>query len=167
LALSAKRIDARNSPKIVLRVISRRLTRIRINRHRSHNTLQMPAKVSRLTARAGWTSASRIRFSVLQMRDNAYCSPMNTEILTVDGVRKWTKDRLRSLKDLQKQLVKSEDVDAIVKGLDAEGWKDFRKTARQLKSQSRTPASFKNRLVKQTTRESKRFTRVLEQLSAK
>jgi len=92
---------------------------------------------------------------------------MTTEILTVDSVRKWTKDRLRSLKDLQKQLVKSEDVDSIVKGLDAEGWKDFRKTARQLKSQSRTPASFKNRLVKQTTLESKRFTKVLEQLSAK
>jgi hypothetical protein len=123
--------------------------------------------LSRFIAQARWTSASPVRFFVLQTRGNAYCSAMNTEILTVDSVRKWTKDRLRSLKDLQKQLVKSEDVDAIVQGLDAEGWKDFRKTARQLKSQSRTPASFKNRLVKQTTLESKRFTKVLEQLSAK
>lgn len=92
---------------------------------------------------------------------------MNTEIVTVDSVRKWTKDRLRSLKDLQKQLTKSEDVDSIVKQLDAAGWKDFRKKARELKSQSRTEASFKNRLVKETTRESKRFTKVLEQLQAK
>jgi ABC-type phosphate transport system auxiliary subunit len=92
---------------------------------------------------------------------------MSTEIVTVDSFRKWTKDRLRSLKDLQKQLTKSEDVGAIVKQLDADGWKDFRKKARQLKSQSRTESSFKNRLLKEATRESKRFTKVLEQLQAK
>jgi len=104
---------------------------------------------------------------VLQMQDNAYRASMNTEMVTVDSVRKWTKDRLRSLKDLQKQLTKSEDVDSIVKQLDAAGWKDFRKKARELKSQSRTVESFKNRLVKETTREEKRFTKVLEQLQAK
>jgi len=60
-----------------------------------------------------------------------------------------------------------EDVDSIVKQLDAAGWKDFRKKARELKSQSRTVESFKNRLVKETTREEKRFTKVLEQLQAK
>ena len=92
---------------------------------------------------------------------------MSNEIVTVDSVRKWTKDRLRSIKDLQKQLAKSVDVDSVVKQLDAEGWKDFRKKARQLKAQSRTVASFKNRLVKEATRESKRFTKVLEQLQAK
>lgn len=95
---------------------------------------------------------------------------MSNEIVTVDSFRKWTKDRLRSLKDLQKQLVKSGDgdaVDSVLKGLDVEGWKDFRKKARQLKSQSRTVSSFKNRLVKETARESKRFTKVLEQLQAK
>jgi ABC-type phosphate transport system auxiliary subunit len=93
--------------------------------------------------------------------------PMTTEIITVDSFRKWTKDRLRSLKDLQKQLVKSQDVDALVKGLDAEGWKEFRKKARQLKSASRTEASFKNRVVKEVGRDSKRFTKILEQLSVK
>jgi ABC-type phosphate transport system auxiliary subunit len=107
---------------------------------------------------------------VLQTRDSAYHARMSTEIVTeivtVDSFRKWTKDRLRTLKDLQKQLAKSENVDAIVKALDADGWKDFRKKARQLKSESRTEASFKNRLVKETTRESKRFTKVLEQLQA-
>jgi murein L,D-transpeptidase YcbB/YkuD len=108
-----------------------------------------------------------IRILVLQTRNNAYCALMSNEIVTVDSFRKWTKDRLRSLKDFQKQLVKSSDVDALVKGLDAEGWKDFRKKARQLKAASRTEASFKNRLVKETTRESKRFTKVLEQLQAK
>jgi biopolymer transport protein ExbB/TolQ len=92
---------------------------------------------------------------------------MSNEIVTVDSFRKWTKDRLRSLKDLQKQLAKSEDVDSVLKELDAEGWKDFRKKARQLKSQSRTVSSFKNRLVKETARESKRFTKVLEQLQVK
>jgi hypothetical protein len=92
---------------------------------------------------------------------------MSTEIVTVDSFRKWTKDRLRSLKDLQKQVAKSEDVDAVVKQLDAEGWKDFRKKARQLKSQSRTPASFKNRVVKEIGRDSKRFTKILEQLTTK
>lgn len=107
-----------------------------------------------------------IRNFVLQTGASVYRPPMSNEIVTVDSVRKWTKERLRSLKDLQKQLAKSEDVDTIVKQLDAEGWKDFRKKARQLKSQSRTPASFKNRLVKETTRESKRFTKVLEQLQA-
>jgi hypothetical protein len=91
---------------------------------------------------------------------------MNNEIMTVDSVRKWTKERLRTLKDLQKQLAKSDDVDSIVKTLDAEGWKDFRRKARQLKTQSRTVSSFKTRLVKETTRESKRFTKVLEQLQA-
>jgi ABC-type phosphate transport system auxiliary subunit len=93
---------------------------------------------------------------------------MSNEIVTVDSVRKWTKDRLRSIKDLQKQLAKSAvDVDSLVKQLDADSWKDFRKKARQLKAQSRTASSFKNRLVKEATRESKRFTKVLEQLQAK
>ena len=92
---------------------------------------------------------------------------MSTEIVNVDSFRKWTKDRLRSLKDLQKQLAKSEDVDAVVKQLDPADWKDFRKKARQLKSQSRTSASFKNRVVKEVGRDSKRFTKILEQLSAK
>lgn len=92
---------------------------------------------------------------------------MSNYIVTVDSLRKWTKDRLRSLKDLQKQLAKSEDVDSIVKQLDAEGWKDFRKKARQLKAQSRTPSSFKNRVVKEAGRDTKRFTKILEQLQAK
>jgi ABC-type phosphate transport system auxiliary subunit len=92
---------------------------------------------------------------------------MNSDTLTVDSIRKWTKERLRDLKDLQKQLAKSEDVGAVVKQLDAEGWKEFRKKARQLKSQSRTEASFKNRVVKEAVRDTKRFTKVLEQLSAK
>jgi hypothetical protein len=92
---------------------------------------------------------------------------MNNDILTVDAVRKWTKERLRSLKDLEKQLAKSEDVGPIVKELDAEGWKDFRKKARALKTQSRTASSYKNRLVKEAARETKRFTKILEQLSAK
>lgn len=109
----------------------------------------------------------RIRFFVLELSHSVYRAWMNTEIVTIDSFRKWTKDRLRTLKDFQKQLVKSEDIDALVKGLDADGWKDFRKKARQLKSQSRTDASFKTRLVKETTRESKRFTKVLEQLQAK
>lgn len=92
---------------------------------------------------------------------------MSNGIVTVDDVRKWTKDRLRSLKDLQKQLAKADDVDALVKGLDADGWKDFRKKARQLKAASRTATSFKNRVVKEASRESKRFTKILEQLQAK
>lgn len=92
---------------------------------------------------------------------------MSTEIITVDGLRKWTKDRLRSLKDLEKQLSKSEDVDSVVKQLDAESWKDFRKKARAHKTASRTAASFKNRVVKEVGRDSKRFTKILEQLQAK
>ncbi len=92
---------------------------------------------------------------------------MSNEIVTVDSVRKWTKDRLRSLKDLHKQLTKSGNVGDIVKQLDAEGWKDFRKKARQLKSVSRTESSFKNRLLKEAGRESKRYTKILEQLQAK
>ena len=92
---------------------------------------------------------------------------MSTEIVTVDSFRKWTKDRLRNLKALQKQLAKSEDVDAVVKQLDAVDWKDFRKKARQLKSVSRTASSFKNRVVKEVGRDSKRFTKILEQLSIK
>jgi len=92
---------------------------------------------------------------------------MSNEIVTVDQIRKWTKDRIRSLKDLQKQLVKSEDADTLVKQLDAEGWKDFRKKARQLKSISRTPASFKNRVLKEAGKDSKRFTKILAQLTAK
>lgn len=127
----------------------------------------MKGFLSRGAANTRRSHLSQFRFFVLKTHDTAYRPLMNTEILTVDSVRKWTKDRLKSLKDLQKQLVKSEDVDAIVKQLDAESWKDFRKTARQLKSQSRTPASFKSRLVKLTTRESKRFTKVLETLQAK
>jgi len=92
---------------------------------------------------------------------------MSTEIVTVDSFRKWTKERLRSLKALQKQLTKSEDVDAVVKQLDAASWKDFRKKARALKAQSRTAASYKNRVVKEAGRDSKRFTKILEQLSVK
>jgi hypothetical protein len=92
---------------------------------------------------------------------------MSNEIATVDSFRKWTKDRLRGLKDLQKQLAKSADVDAIVKGLDPESWKDFRKKARKLKAESRTASSFKNRLVKEAARDSKRFTKILEQLQVK
>ncbi len=92
---------------------------------------------------------------------------MSNEIVSVDSVRKWTKDRLRNIKDLQKQLTKSENVGDVVKQLDAEGWKDFRKKARQLKSQSRTESSFKNRLLKEAGRESKRYTKILEQLQAK
>lgn len=92
---------------------------------------------------------------------------MSNEIVTIDHFKQWTKDRLRSLKDLQKQLVKSEDVDALVKQLDAEGWKEFRKKARQLKSISRTPSSFKNRVLKEAGRDSKRFTKILAQLSVK
>jgi|SRR4051794_29029853 hypothetical protein len=101
------------------------------------------------------------------MFEAAYRARMSTEILTVDSFRKWTKERLQNLKNLQKQLTKSENVGEIIKQLDAEGWKDFRKKARQLKSQSRTESSFKNRLLKEATRESKRFTKVLEQLQAK
>jgi hypothetical protein len=74
---------------------------------------------------------------------------------------------LRSLKDLHKQLTKSGNDGEIVKQLDAEGWKDFRKKARQLKSVSRTESSFKNRLLKEAGRESKRYTKILEQLQAK
>lgn len=92
---------------------------------------------------------------------------MSNGNVTVDEFRKWTKERLRSLKDLQKQLAKADDVDALVKGLDAEGWKDFRKKARKLKSISRTAASYKNRVVKEAGRDSKRFTKILEQLQAK
>jgi hypothetical protein len=92
---------------------------------------------------------------------------MSTEIVTVDSFRKWTKDRLRGLKDLQKQLTKSEDPDVVLKQLDPEGWKEFRKKARQLKSASRTTASFKTRVLKETARDSKRFNKILEQLQAK
>jgi len=92
---------------------------------------------------------------------------MSNDIVTVDSIRRWTKDRLRGLKDLQKQLAKSEDVDAVVKQLDAVAWKDFRKKARALKSQSRTAASFKNRVLKEAGRDEKRFTKILEQLTAK
>jgi hypothetical protein len=130
-------------------------------------SLQIQSFLMRGVSKSGFSHFIQSRFFVLKTQDTAYRPLMNTEILTVDSVRKWTKDRLKSLKDLQKQLVKSEDVDAIIKQLDAESWKDFRKTARQLKSQSRTPASFKTRLVKLTTRESKRFTKVLATLQAK
>jgi ABC-type phosphate transport system auxiliary subunit len=120
---------------------------------------------------AAWRPTARHRalfIFVLLSCGTAYSSRMSNEIVTVDSVRKWTKDRLRSIKDLQKQLAKSVvDVDSVVKQLDAEGWKDFRKKARQLKAQSRTASSFKNRLVKEASRESKRFTKVLEQLQAK
>jgi hypothetical protein len=92
---------------------------------------------------------------------------MSTEILSIDSFRKWTKDHLRDLKDLKKQLTKSEEVDSLLKGLDAESWKHFRKTARALKSASRTPASFKNRVLKQVDKDSKRFTKILAQLQAK
>jgi hypothetical protein len=92
---------------------------------------------------------------------------MNTETVTIDSVSKWTKDRLKSLKDFRKQLVKSEDIDTLLKGLDPEGWKQFRKKARQLKSASRTASSFKNRVLKEADRDSKRFTKILEQLQAK
>ena len=105
--------------------------------------------------------------SLLHNLANGYSRAMSNGIVTVDDVRKWTKDRLRSLKDLQKQLAKADDVDALVKGLDADGWKDFRKKARQLKAASRTATSFKNRVVKEASRESKRFTKILEQLQAK
>jgi septal ring factor EnvC (AmiA/AmiB activator) len=92
---------------------------------------------------------------------------MNTETVTIDSVSKWTKDRLKSLKDLQKQLAKSEDVDSLLKGLDPEGWKQFRKKARQLKSLSRTASSFKNRVLKEAVKDSKRFTKILQHLQAK
>ena len=97
----------------------------------------------------------------------AYSVAMSNEIVTIDSIRVWTKDRLRGLKDFKKQLVKSEDVDGLLKGLDPEGWKQFRKKARQLKAQSRTTASFKNRVLKETDRDSKRFTKILEHLQAK
>jgi len=92
---------------------------------------------------------------------------MNNETLTIDSIRQWTKDRVRDLKVFKKEAVKSADLDALLKGLDPEGWKQFRKKARQLKSQSRTPASFKNRVLKETDRDSKRFTKILEHLQAK
>lgn len=92
---------------------------------------------------------------------------MNDEILTLDGFRKWTKERLKGLKDLQKQLTKAEDPDAIIKQLDPESWKEFRKKARSLKSASRTVSSYKTRVLKETARDSKRFTKILEQLQAK
>jgi hypothetical protein len=92
---------------------------------------------------------------------------MSTEIVTIDSVSKWTKDRLKTLKDLRKQLVKSDDIDTLLKGLDAETFKQFRSKARKLKSQSRTASSFKNRVLKETDRDSKRFTKILEQLQAK
>jgi len=91
---------------------------------------------------------------------------MDTEIVTVKVVRKWTKDRLKGLKVLQKQLSKrSVDVDAVVKELDPEGWRDFRKKARALKAQSRNATSFKNRLLREAIRDSKRFTKILAQLA--
>ena len=96
-----------------------------------------------------------------------YSSEMSNDIVTIDSLRKWTKVRLKSLKDLQKQLAKTDDVDSIVKQLDPEGWKEFRKKARQLKGQSRTAASFKNRVVKEAGRDTKRFSKILEQLSVK
>lgn len=92
---------------------------------------------------------------------------MSDESITADGFRKWTKEHLRSLKDLQKQLNKSDDVQTVVKQLDAVAWKDFRKKARQLKQLSRTESSYKNRLLKETARETKKFTKVLELLQAK
>jgi hypothetical protein len=92
---------------------------------------------------------------------------MSTEIVTIDTVSKWTKDRLRTLKDLRKQLVKTDDVAMLLKGLDPDSFKQFRSKARKLKSVSRTEASFKNRVLKETDRDSKRFTKILEQLQAK
>lgn len=92
---------------------------------------------------------------------------MSNEIVTIDSFRKWTKDRLRGLKDLQKQLTKAEDPDAVIKQLDPEGWKEFRKKARSLKAASRTATSFKKRVLKEAVRDSKRFTKILEQLQAK
>jgi hypothetical protein len=104
---------------------------------------------------------------VLLIGCGVYSRGMDNEIVTVDSFRKWTKDRLKGLKVLQKQLSKSStDPDAVVKGLD-DGWKDFRKKARALKAQSRNAASYKNRLVKQATRDSRRFTKILAQLTAK
>jgi hypothetical protein len=125
----------------------------------------VPAELSVGPARS--SARGRCSDFLLQARAAAYSPRMSNEIVTIDQVRKWTKDRLRSLKDLQKQLAKSEDVDGVVKQLDAEGWKDFRKKARQLKSISRTSSSFKNRVLKEASRDSKRFTKILEQLSAK
>ena len=92
---------------------------------------------------------------------------MSDEIINADSLRKWTKEHLRGLKDLQKQLNKSDDVQAVVKQLDADTWKDFRKKARQLKQLSRTESSYRNRLLKEAARESKKFTKVLELLQAK
>jgi DNA-binding transcriptional regulator/RsmH inhibitor MraZ len=92
---------------------------------------------------------------------------MSNEIVTIDSVSKWTKDRLKTLKDLRKQLVKAEDIDVLLKGLDPEGFKQFRKKARKLKLVSRTASSFKNRVLKEADRDSKRFTKILAQLQAK
>jgi hypothetical protein len=92
---------------------------------------------------------------------------MNNDTLTIDSIRQWTKGRVRDLKVFKKQAAKSADLDALLKGLDPEGWKQFRKKARQLKSQSRTAASFKNRVLKETDRDSKRFSKILAHLQAK
>jgi len=92
---------------------------------------------------------------------------MSDEIITVDTFRKWTKDHLKGLKGLEKQLSKNVDAESVVKQLDGDGWKAFRKKARQLKAESRTPASWKNRLAKEAARDIKRFTKILEQLQAK
>jgi hypothetical protein len=92
---------------------------------------------------------------------------MSNDTVNADSFRKWTKDHLRSLKDLKKQLAKSEDIDTLLKGLDAETWRAFRKKARQLKAGSRNADSFKAKILKEVDKDSKRFTKVLEQLQAK
>jgi phosphoribosylaminoimidazole-succinocarboxamide synthase len=93
---------------------------------------------------------------------------MSDEIITVDSFRKWTKEHLKGLKGLEKQLTKnSTDIEVVVKELDGEGWKAFRKKARALKGQSRTPASWKNRVAKEAARDIKRFTKILEHLQEK
>ena len=92
---------------------------------------------------------------------------MNSDSISADSFRKWTKDHLRSLKDVKKQLTKSVDVDALLKGLDAEVWRGFRKRARQLKASARNEVSFKNKVLKEVDKDAKRFSKILEQLQAK
>lgn len=91
----------------------------------------------------------------------------DVSVTTVDDIRKWTKAHLKSLKELEKQLTKSDDADTVVKGLDAKTWKEFRKKAKELKGQSRNATSFKSRVVKEAARNTKRFTKVFELLSEK
>jgi hypothetical protein len=92
---------------------------------------------------------------------------MSNDSPSADSFRKWTKDHLRNLKDLKKQLTKSDDVDALLKSLDPEAWRALRKKARQLKAGSRTADSFKNKVSKEIDKDTKRFTKILEQLQAK